>query len=355
MNLKAYGLTPYWEAQHLCMNRPDSRLGRLIRYHGALCVVAMEDGEHTLPANIEADDGSSPAVGDWVLVGPDQSGTSLKLDAIMPRRSKISRKAAGRAVREQVMAANVDRVFVVTSLNRDLNLSRIERFLATVWQSGASPVIVLTKADLVDDPTAYIDQVEALAPGVDVHAVSVLSGMGMDGLRSYFQPGVTAILTGSSGVGKSTLVNALIGQDMLETGAIRQSDSKGRHTTTHRELLPIPGGAVIIDTPGLRELGLWVDGEAISQTFADIEAYADSCRFRDCSHQSEPGCAVTEAVDQGSLDPRRLDNYRRMQADVRRIAAREDGFAKAQEKQRVKNLHKSYKHHQNMKRKSKGI
>lgn len=272
-----------------------------------------------------------PAVGDWVALRPAAGmGTIVHLFA---RESCFVRQAAGRRAGAQVVAANIDTLFVVTSLLHDFNPRRLERYLTTASESGARPVVVLNKADLVDDPAPFRAQVTTTAP---VLVVSAVTGQGLADLRAHVAPGETVALVGSSGVGKSTLVNWLLGRDAQKVAPVRAHDGRGQHTTTHRELLPMPGGAVLIDTPGMRELQLWTRGQGVREAFADIEALAARCRFRDCAHAGEPGCAVLRALRAGKLDAARLHSYSKLRAEQagrtpaadkpgarRRIAARE--------------------------------
>lgn len=214
------------------------------------------------------------------------------------------------------MAANFDYVFLMQSLNMDFNPKRLERYLTLTWQSGAAPVVVLTKADLAEDYSGYLAEVERVAAGVDIHIVSARTGFGMEGLRKYLVPGKTIVFLGSSGVGKSSLVNALAGEEVMAAGEIRENDSKGRHTTTHRQLLRLKSGVMIIDTPGMRELGMWgVDG-GLEEAFADVEQYLGKCRFRDCRHDREPGCAIRQAIDAGELDESRWESYQKLKAEA---------------------------------------
>ena len=279
-----------------------------------------------------AHEGTDVAVGDWIALSGDS------VDSVLPRRSAIVRNAAGRATRMQTLVANVDVAFVVSSLGPELEPRRIERYLVTIWESGASPEIVLTKADRVDDRSAYVAEVEAVANGAPVHLVSARSGEGCDELRARIAPGVTAVLLGSSGVGKSTLVNRFVGSERMDTGETREDDDEGRHTTTHRELILLPGGGIVIDTPGLRELQLAETAAGLDATFADVEELAATCRFNDCVHEGEPGCAVLGAVEDGSLAPERLESWRKLQRELHAIAIRKDDLLRKEETRRWKLL-----------------
>jgi ribosome biogenesis GTPase len=270
-----------------------------------------------------------PAVGDWV--GVDDT----TITSILPRRSAFIRKRAGLGSDEHVLAANVDTAFLLAGLDDDFSLRRLERYITTAWDSGAAPVVVLTKADLCDDVSGAMLQVESVAIGVPVYPISNVTGIGVDELRSQLQTGRTVVLLGSSGVGKSTLLNRLAGSELMRTGEIA-ADGTGRHTTTHRELVRLPGGALVIDTPGLRELQFW-DGD-VSAAFEDIEALAAECRFRDCAHAHEPGCAVLAAVDNGTLALDRLRSWRKFQRELESIAARTDRRLRAARKKRWKQI-----------------
>ena len=256
-----------------------------------------------------------PAVGDWVVVAPRAGETSGTITALLPRRTKFSRKTAWQAAEEQVLAANVDVAFLVTSLNEDLNLRRLERYLILAWESGARPVIVLTKADLHPAPELAVAEVETIAGGVPVYAISTVSGTGLELVRSELGAGLTAVLLGSSGVGKSTLVNTLAGEELLATQEIRD-DGKGRHTTTRRELVQLPGGALVIDTPGIRELQLWIADDGIGEAFEDVTELFAHCKFSDCAHDREPGCAVQAALESGALAAERWESYEKLQGEL---------------------------------------
>ena len=256
-----------------------------------------------------------PTAGDFVMIQHIENGDSLIL-ATLPRKTFFSRREPGPIPRDQAVAANFDYVFSLQSLNHDFNPKRMERYLTLSWQSGATPVILLTKADLIDDYWDYLTQVERVAAGVNTHVISARTGQGLSRLNAYLQPGKTVVFLGSSGVGKSSLVNALAGREIMAVSEIREDDSKGRHTTTHRQLLLLPSGAMVIDTPGMRELGMWDVSEGLGDAFADVEAFLGKCRFSDCTHQREPGCAIRAAIEAGELDISRWESYRKLQEEA---------------------------------------
>jgi ribosome biogenesis GTPase len=286
-----------------------------------------------------------PAVGDWVAIRVRAAERRATIHAILPRRGRFSRKAAGDETREQVLAANVDTVFLVTGLDGDYNPRRIERYLVTAWDSGADPVVLLSKADLCEDVPARVAEIEGVAPGVPVHAVSSLRREGLDAVRGYIRTGRTVALLGSSGAGKSTLINALLGEERLRTREVRESDSRGRHTTTRRELIPLPGGGLVIDTPGMRELSLWQAAEGLAETFDDVDALAAGCAFTDCRHESEPRCAVRDAVDSGSLAAERLSSWRKLQGELRYLEVKQDQRAQLDQKRKWRVIHKAARDH----------
>lgn len=262
-----------------------------------------------------------PTVGDFVLLQYNPQGESV-IVRLLPRRTKFSRPDySGHAVGyvkttlEQVVAANFDYVFILSSLNRDFNLGRIQRYLAAAWQSGGIPVVVLTKADLCENPGDFLAEVRGIAPGVDLFAVSAQTGAGMEELSARLKPGETIVFLGSSGVGKSSLVNALAGGELMKVKDIREDDAKGRHTTTHRQLFRLPSGALVIDTPGMRELGLWGADEGIREAFADVEELLTCCRFSNCAHNGEPGCAIAAAIGNGTLSADRWNSYRALRRE----------------------------------------
>jgi ribosome biogenesis GTPase / thiamine phosphate phosphatase len=308
--------------------------GRVVAEHRAGYVVRDGDADLLCRARGRLHDGAAvggvlPAVGDWVAfqpLGPDRG----IVDAVLTRRTAISRQEAFKGSGEQVLAANVDVVLLVMGLDNDYNIRRLERYLTTAWDSGASPALVLTKLDLCRDLTVVIEA-ESVAMGVPVVAVSNLTGKGLDTLAAMLPAGRTVVLLGSSGVGKSTLINRLLGNDRLATNSVR-ADGRGRHTTRHRELFELPGGALLIDTPGLRELQLW-QGD-VDEAFADVVEIAAECRFSDCAHETEPGCAVRSAIATGRLDPERLKAYYKLQRELAVIARRRDRRLWAENKRR---------------------
>ena len=275
-----------------------------------------------------------PAVGDWVAVvaRPDEGAATIT--AVLPRRTKFSRKVALSASEEQVLAANVDTVFLLTSLNDDLNLRRLERYLALAWESGAQPVIVLTKTDLTRDVGEAVLELEGIAFGVPVLPISSVTGDGLDLISSYLLPGKTVALLGSSGVGKSTLVNTLAGEELLAVAEIRESDGEGRHTTTSRQLVLLPQGGLLLDTPGMRELQLWESADGLGEVFTDVEELAAQCRFSDCAHRTEPGCAVREALEDGTLDDERWASYKKLQRELAHLERRLDKRLQSEERKR---------------------
>lgn len=283
-----------------------------------------------------------PAVGDWVLCVPADPGdpTNVVIERTLARFSKFSRKEAGDRFDEQIVAANVDTVFIVTGLDDNFNPARIERYLLLAWNSGANPVIVLNKADIATDLDSAMDRLAPIVMGTPIHVVSAMTGEGIDQLRGYLDEGNTVALLGSSGVGKSTIINALLGYRRFDTRDVREADSKGRHTTTFRELCRLDGGGMLIDTPGMREIQIWADDIALEGSFEDVESLAARCRFSDCRHDTEPGCAVREAIDNDQLESSRLDSYRKFQRELEHFAAKQDAGLRAEKKQERKKLAK---------------
>jgi ribosome biogenesis GTPase len=276
-------------------------------------------------------DDEHPAVGDWVAVAARAEDGRATIHALLPRRTAFVRKAARAETKPQVVAANADVVFVVCGLDLDYNVRRIERYLTLAWESGAQPVVLLTKADLCEDVESRTCEVESVAFGVPVHAVSAPQGDGVETVRGYVPHGRTAALLGSSGVGKSTLVNALLGEELLATREVRE-DGRGRHTTTQRQLVPLPDGGLVLDTPGMRELQLWDADSGLGSAFQDLESLAARCRFTDCAHGREPACAVRAALANGTLDLERFESWRKLQREAERLARKQDGRARSEER-----------------------
>ncbi|SDC17134.1 ribosome biogenesis GTPase [Geodermatophilus telluris] len=326
-----------WSADLLDHLPPGTEPARVARVDRGRLTVLADDGErrvHPAAALHDPDGVTAPAVGDWVALRGELAV------ALLPRRSAFTRTVAGRTSAAQVVAANLDLVLVVDALAGPTRARRVERYLAVAWGSGATPVVVLTKADLCDDVAAAVAEVAEEAIGVQVLAVSAHTGEGVDAVRALLGPGRTAAMVGPSGVGKSSLANALAGREVAPTREVRAADGRGRHTTTARALHVLPGGGLLVDTPGMRELGLY-DDEGVDTAYADVAELAAQCRFRDCAHRTEPGCAVAAAIDDGRLDPARLLGWRKLQAEAHRQLLRADARARATEHARVKALHRA--------------
>jgi ribosome biogenesis GTPase len=309
--------------------RSDVQPGRVIVEFNYIYRVAIEGRELEAVASGRlkhqaASRSELPVVGDWVVVRKRQSENHGVIQAVLPRRSKFSRKVAGKVTDEQVVAANVDVVFLVMALDRDFSLRRLERYLLLAHDSDAQPVILLTKPDLAADVAFAVAEVAAVAGDVPFHVLSPKLNQGMEQVAAYLTASVTGTLLGSSGVGKSTIINRLVGYDLRKTREVREEDSKGRHTTTHRQLVTVPGGGLIIDTPGMRELQLWDVGDAVRETFDDIEAVAIECHFSDCQHRGEPRCAVKQAIADGRLPAARVESYLKLQDEVAYLERQQD-------------------------------
>ena len=311
-----------------------------VQHRGSWLVVTEERDdlvEITGRLRHEAGPGELPVVGDWVGL---RDGL---IDEVLPRSSRFSRKMPFTEVAEQVLVANVDVAFLVMGLDeRDFNLRRLERYLTTAWEGGATPVIVLNKVDLAVDLERQIGETETVAFGVPVHAVSAETGEGVDDLRRHVAAGQTAVLLGSSGVGKSTIINRLLGEERFRTNDVR-ADGRGRHTTTHRELVPVPGGGVIIDTPGLRELQLWETDGGLDQTFVDIAELIAQCRFSDCQHRTEPGCAIKAALGDGSLPAERWESYLKLQRELAHLERKLDPRLRSDERRKWAAISKAHR------------
>ena len=312
--------------EHKRLYRVETDLGECL---------AEVSGKYRFEASTRED---YPAVGDWVVLSERQEEGKATIHAMLPRFSKFSRKAAGLTTEEQIVAANVDTVFLVQSLNYDFNPRRLERYLVMAWESGANPVVVLTKSDLCDDVLDKVTEVEAVAFGVPIHAVSVKEETGLAELASYFPEGKTVALLGSSGAGKSTLTNYLLGEEKQLIQEVRSDDDKGKHTTTYRELYMLPTGGLVLDTPGMRELQLWEADGAISHSFQDIEELAEQCYFRDCKHANEPKCAVQGAIEEGTLEAARYQSYVKLQRELAFLERKNDKRAQLAEKEKWKKV-----------------
>ncbi|PQP80700.1 ribosome small subunit-dependent GTPase A [Paenibacillus sp. PCH8] len=330
-DIEKYGWSAKWQElwQQTEEDMQDSQPARIIADHGHLQRLITTEGEcwGRISGRMRHDSmesGLMPAIGDWVAV-TGKSGEEAIIHRLLPRQSRVSRQAAGPVTKEQLIAANVDTLLIVAALNHDFNLRRLERYVMMAWNGSVRPVIVLSKSDLCTDVEEQINNVEGIAPGVEVLAISAVEGQGKSSLERYLQPGLTIALTGSSGSGKSTLVNWMMGEDVQLTQSVREGDSRGRHTTTHREMFVLPQGAILIDTPGMRELNLWDEGnDGLSQAFGEIEQLAVTCRYLDCSHTREEGCAIKEAIEDGSLDEKRLSNYLKMQKELQHQQRKEE-------------------------------
>ena len=323
MNIKDYGLR-----ENLIKNIDESKtIARIIATHKDRYEIVCNNGQGfaKIKRGCYYDNPNSiyPTTGDFVIIEWNLTGDSMICETLK-RESSFSRTASSsdrnhelHNQHEQLVAANFDYVFIMQSLNNNFNLHRLERYLSLSWESGAIPVIILTKSDLVENIQEYIEQVESIAFGVDVYAVSCITGYGLDSIKKYFSKGNTIVFLGSSGVGKSTLVNTLYGDNVMKTSDIREEDSRGRHTTTSRNLIMLPNGAMIIDTPGMRELGMWNAENGINKTFQDIEQYMGMCKFSDCTHTNEPGCKILEAIVNGEIDQERFEQYLKLQKESR--------------------------------------
>ena len=349
-SLNSLGWSLTWKHAFLEANEANGAPARVVREHRGVYALVSEaggtlaevSGRFRHRAQMPRD---FPAVGDWVVAEQPAPSSHAVIHSVLPRRSAFVRWSAGAKSEDQVVAANVDTVFLVSGLDHDFNLRRIERYLTLAYESGAAPVIILNKADVHDDPDRARQQVEAVARGVPILLVSATAGLGLGALREALAPGKTGALLGSSGVGKSTLVNALLGHEALRTAAVREDDSRGRHTTTHRELISLPGGSVLIDTPGMRELQLVGDDASLARSFDEIVELAGQCRFKDCFHTEEPGCAVQAALADGRLDMERYESYLRQRKEIRHHQIEQDIHLQNEEKRRWKAIHRSMRFH----------
>jgi len=359
VSLKRLGWNSYFDALWQGRERPEWVPARVISQQRGLWRIAGDFAEcwaetsGTLRAAAETG-GDWPAVGDWVAAEMLSGGGRPLIQTVLPRRSRFVRKVAGRRLEEQVIAANVDTAFVVMALDGDFNVRRLERYLAQCFESGAKSIVVLNKADDCGDLAGRVSEVESIAAGVPVFSVSARTGDGVNALDTFLMPGQTIVLLGSSGVGKSTLVNHLLQREAQAVQTVRASDSRGRHTTTSRELFALPGGALLIDTPGLRELQLWGATEGVEQAFSDIEELAAQCKYGNCGHTTEPGCAVQAAIAEGRIDESRLENQRKLEREQEFVRRKVDPEAQKQEKERVKLIHRGARQKYDQRRKDGG-
>ena len=341
MNLKAFGWNDRFQSLFRLFQDGEWIPGRVVRVDRGAARVQTAAGQSAAVTAGHLDssgEAGPPAVGDWVALDP-REGTHV-IRAILPRTGALARRRPGAADSEQVVAANVDLVLIVESLERGPNPRRIERATALAWDGGAQPVVILTKADLCLELDAAITTAREGAPFSDIVPLSSVTGDGFDDLVAYLTPGTTAVLLGPSGVGKSTLINRLLGEQKLAVAEVRAGDAKGRHTTTSRELVALPEGGCLIDTPGIRELGLWLDAEAVGKAFPEIEEAAERCRFSDCRHESEPGCAVLEDVERGVLDAGRVASFLRLRKEAENLDLRRDASRRYEVKARERSFGK---------------
>jgi ribosome biogenesis GTPase / thiamine phosphate phosphatase len=345
-SLPDWGWNSYFEAFWQGEDRKNVVPARVIAQQRKFWRVAGDFGECWAEASgklrLAADEGADwPAVGDWVVAELHGEDATAVIQEVLPRRSKFVRKSPGKKMKEQVIAANVDSALLVSALDEDFNPRRVERYLAQCRESGAQPVVVLNKADACEDAREKAAEMERIAMGTAVCVVSARTGDGFGELEEFLRPGQTLVLLGSSGVGKSTIVNRLLGEAIQDVQPVRESDSKGRHTTTSRELFILPGGALLLDTPGLREIQLWEAEDGVAQVFADIDALAARCRFGDCRHEGEPGCAVQAALDAGTLDAARFENRRKLMREQEFLRRKVDPEARQEQKEQWKQIHRA--------------
>ncbi len=353
--LDSLGWSPFFEKEWRKIEEHGTLPARVIEEQKGHYRVSTEKGDlwGELAGKwhqITQEGGNLPAVGDWVKIRPRYSEGRATVVSVLPRQSKFSRKVPGEVMQEQVVACNIDFAFLVTSLNEELNLRRIERYLTLIWDSGATPVVILTKSDLCSETESQLDAVSSVCNGIQVEAVSSISGEGLEIFETILTQGKTGVLLGSSGVGKSTLVNWLVGQALQATGEIREEDGKGRHTTTARRLIKLPQGGLLIDTPGMRELQIWEGEEGLLNAFEDIAELTTQCRFSDCQHKTEPSCSILEALGNGTLSKERYESYDKLLKETQFHARKADKAAQSAEKNKNKKISSAMYRHLKSKR-----
>ena len=356
ITLKEYGWNNIHEVNWEEINNEKCIPGRITLEHKKMYRVITTEGEWLSVCSgtmqYEATERRDfPAVGDWVAVEKMPGEERGIIHAILPRTSLFSRKVAGMTIAEQIIAVNIDIVFLVMSMNNDFNARRLERYLVATYDSGATPVVVLTKKDVCVNPSFYIEEAKSIALGAEIFGVSNVTGEGIDELTTLLKNNKTAALLGSSGVGKSSLMNAICGSEMMAVQDIREDDDKGRHTTTHRELVKIPTGGILIDTPGMREFQLWDNNESLDSGFQDINELANKCKFNDCQHSNEPGCAIRDALSIGALAKDRYSSYLKLQKELAFLERKMDRAAQVEERNKWKKVTKSMKNHPSKKNK----
>jgi ribosome biogenesis GTPase / thiamine phosphate phosphatase len=358
-SLAGLGWDSYFEALWRGGGWENAVPARVVAQQRKFWRVAGDFGECWAEASgklrLAADEGADwPAVGDWAVVELHSADTSAVIQEVLPRRSKFVRKSPGKRMEEQVIAANVDTALLVSALDGDFNPRRVERYLAQCWESGAKPVIVLNKADACEEARGKAAEMERVAIGTGVRVVSAKTGQGFGELEEFLRPGHTLVLLGSSGVGKSTIANRLLGQTVQEVQPVCESDSRGRHTTTARELFALPGGALLMDTPGLREMQLWDAEQGVAQAFADIDSLAAQCRFGDCRHEAEPGCAVLAALSARTLDAARVESRRKLLREQEFLRRKMDPAARHAQKEQWKQIHRAARQKYQQRQKDQG-